>query len=135
METNKDLLDQVIQESLYEVQDKDVCSEPHIKAFKESMEALDRRIEIEKLNDKKRELAFKEKELEFKEKELALKEKSEKTGKVLKCIEVVAVPLVIVVAENIFKYHFMKSVCNFEKDYTFTTTPGRSISGLFKWKK
>lgn len=135
METNKELLDQVIEDDLITVQDHDVCSEPHHKAFKEVMEAFDRRIELEKIEEKKRELDFKEKELALREKELAFKEKSEKNGKVLKYIEVIGVPVGLLALEYVFKYHFMKTVCNFEKDYTFTTTPGRSISSLFKWRK
>lgn len=134
METNKELLDQVIEQSLMDVQDHEVCSEPHQKAFKEAMEAYDRRIELEKIEEKQRELALKEKEMELKERELANKEKSEKGIKVLKYIEI-GIPFGLLAVEYMFKHKFMKDVCNFEKDYTFTTTPGRSISSLFKWKK
>lgn len=135
METNKELLDQVIEGSLIDVQDHDVCSEPHNKAFKEAMEAYDRRIELEKIEEKQKELTLKERELDLREKELANKEKSEKGNKVLKYIEIIAVPIGVLTLDYVFKRSFMKSVCNFEKDYTFTTTPGKSISSLFKWKK
>lgn len=30
---------------------------------------------------------------------------------------------------------FAREICTFEKDYTFTTTPGRSLGGIFRFRK
>lgn len=130
-ETNKELLDQVIESSLVNVQDYEVCSDPHKAAFKEVKEAYELRIELERIEEKKRELALKEKELELREKEFAHKEKSEKSTKVLRYIEVIGIPLITIAAECAIQNYFVEKVCNFEKDYTFTTTPGRRISDVF----
>ena len=45
-------------------------------------------------------------------------------------VALVAVPMI----DNKFKTRFAEMICNFEKDYNFTTTAGRSLSSLFKFK-
>lgn len=82
--------------------------------FKEAMELADRIIDIEKFENEKKE-----------------KEKS----RLIKCIEVAAVPAGLFVLDCIFKRYYMRQICNFEKDYTFTTTPGKSIGSIFRFKK
>ena len=82
--------------------------------FKEAMEIADRIIEMEKLESDKKE-----------------KEKS----RIIKYIEVAAVPAGLFLLDCIFKRYYMRQVCNFEKDYTFTTTPGKSIGSIFRFKK
>lgn len=109
---SKELLEAVIERNLKIASETEVGTEKHVKAHKEAMEGIDRCIELDKIEDKKKE---------------------QKESKLVKYIEIAIIPAGLIVLDYAFKYHFMKTVCNFEKEYTFTTTPGRSISGLFKW--
>lgn len=128
---NIKLLEDVIKNRL-EITEDDVESEESKRAFKEAMEAIDKMIQLEKLEVSK---------LEVENKERLEREKFEKSNReqkkndILRIVEVVAVPVGLFVMDCLFKRYYMRSVCNFEKDYTFTTTPGKSISGLFKFKK
>lgn len=128
---NIKLLEDVIKNRL-EIAEDDVESEESKRAFKEAMEAIDKMIQLEKLEVSK---------LEVENKERLEREKFDKTNReqkkndILRIVEVVAVPVGLFVMDCLFKRYYMRSVCNFEKDYTFTTTPGKSISGLFKFKK
>ena len=45
-------------------------------------------------------------------------------------VALVAVPMI----DNKFKTRFAEMICSFEKDYNFTTTAGRSLSSLFKFR-
>jgi hypothetical protein len=111
---SKELLEAVIESNLKIAQEHAVGTEEHNRAYKEAMEGIDRCIELDKIEDKKKE---------------------QKESKIVKYIEIAIIPAGLVVLDYVFKYHFMKTVCNFEKEYTFTTTPGRSISSLFRFKK
>lgn len=57
-----------------------------------------------------------------------------KTERILKVLEVAAVVVITPLIDNKFRTKFAKMICNFEKDYNFTTTAGRSLSSLFKFK-
>lgn len=146
---NIKLLEDVIKNRL-EIAEDDVESEESKRAFKEAMEAIDKMIQLEKLEVSKLEVENKERlereklevsKLEAENKERLEREKFEKSNKeqkkndILRIVEVVAVPVGLFTLDCLFKRYYMRSVCNFEKDYTFTTTPGKSISGLFKFKK
>lgn len=111
---NKDKLDKVIDDRLNSVLLYDEGSEDAIRAFKEATKAIELRNEMEKIEDNK---------------------KSEKKNTVLKVVEIVAVPVGLFVLDAVFKTYYMKKVCNFEKDYTFTTTAGRGLSSLFQFRK
>lgn len=111
---NKENLDKVINDRLESVLIYEEGSEDATRAFKEAMKAIELRNEMEKIEDAK---------------------KSEKKNTVLKVVEIAAVPVGLFVLDAIFKNHYMKKVCNFEKDYTFTTTPGRGLSSLFQFRK
>ena len=111
---NKDLLEKVIKDRLESSLSKGLDPEEKKQAFKEAMEAMDRKTELEKIESAKTE---------------------QKTNRFVKVIEVAAVPVGLLTIENLFKFKFMKNVCHFEKDYTFTTTPGRSLSSWFRFKR
>ena len=102
------------------------------KAFKDAMAAIDRYIALKKMVN-----AEKENELNLElEKEKLENSKVEQNKKwILEIVIGAGIPVVLFVGDCLFKRYYMRSVCNFEKDYTFTTTPGRSISGLFKFRK
>ena len=53
----------------------------------------------------------------------------------IKGIEIAAAVLVTPIMDFRCKTAFAQMLCEFEKDYNFTTMAGRSLSGLFKFKK
>ena len=126
------LLDEVIEDRLNVAMDGRSSEEESKKAFKEAMEAIDRMIQIERIEVSKLELESKER---LEEKKLTKTKEEQKKNDIFRIVEVAAVPIALFIADCLFKRYYMRSVCNFEKDYTFTTTPGKSISGLFKFKK
>jgi hypothetical protein len=68
------------------------------------------------------------------ENELKLKRKEGIRDSVIKTVEIVGIVLVTPMIGYATKKAFAQMLCLFEKDYTFTTIPGRSLSGLFKFK-
>lgn len=50
----------------------------------------------------------------------------------LRVLEIAAAVVVAPIVEHKFRKGFAKMICEFEKDYNFTTTAGRSLSKLFK---
>lgn len=55
-----------------------------------------------------------------------------RTQRILKAVELTAAVILTPMIDNKFRTKFAKLICNFEKDYNFTTTAGRSLSKLFK---
>ena len=93
-------------------------------AFKEGMEAVTKQIELQKMKQ---------------EEERALREEENKKHDVFveRCIQVGTFAAGLVVAPAIeygVKKGFAKLLCEFEKDYSFTTSAGRSLSDLFKFR-
>lgn len=132
---NRELLEEVIKERLEGALNSSEKTEESKTAFKEAMVAIDRQIELSKMDDSYREQVEK-RELEEKKqiREDEFKEKESKWNKIIRGAEI-GVPLIALGIELVSKFRFMKNVCNFEKDYSFTTTPGRSLSSYFRWKK
>lgn len=139
-------LEKVIEDNLEEANECDLDTDEYKQFYKNAMAAVDRYIQIKKIESEEKELEQKRLKIENEEKELEQKlalekEKNEvlkqeqKVNRIIRIVEVAAVPVGLFVLDCLFKRYYMRSVCNFEKDYTFTTTPGRSISGLFKFKK
>ena len=102
---NKELLEKVIEDRLTTTQLVDVKPEDEKRAFDEAMEAYDRKIEIEKLEHSK---------------------KNEKWNKILKGVEL-GVEVGIVGVTILSRWKYAKAICNFEKDYTFTSSAGRDL--------
>lgn len=75
-------------------------------SFEEAMAAIDRQIELDKV----------------------------KKDKIMKCVEIGAAVVAAPLIEAGCKKAFAKMICTFEQDYTFTTTAGRALSSLFKFK-
>lgn len=111
---NKELLETVIKDRLEKANSEDLDMEVRKSNFKEAMDAIDRSIELEKISSAKIE---------------------QKWSRIAKYIEVGAIPACLIVIDYVCKRSHTTRICNFEKDYTFTTTPGRSLSGLFRFKK
>ena len=75
-------------------------------ALEEALKAIDRSIELEK----------------------------QKKEKIIKYVEIGALVIAAPLIDAKLKKVFAEMICNFEKDYTFTTTAGRSLSSLFRFK-
>lgn len=75
------------------------------QAFDEAMQAIDRQIELDK----------------------------NKRDKIIKCVEIGAAVIAAPLVEAGLRKMFAKTICEFEKDYTFTTSAGKSLSKLFKF--
>lgn len=111
---NKELLETVIKDRLEKANSKDVDPEVKKASFREAMEAIDRLVELEKNESSKKEQKF---------------------APLIKAMEVGVIPAGLILIDFLCKRSHTTRICNFEKDYTFTTTPGRSLSGLFRFKK
>lgn len=111
MET-KQLLEAVVKDRLEKAASMTLSQEDREAAFKEAMAATDRLTELEKVERDKPVLPV-----------------------WVKYVEIVGVPIVLGAVDYGFKKGFAKYICNFEKDYTFTTQAGRSLSQFFKFKK
>lgn len=165
-EENKQLLDEVIADRLEQALQLKAEDEGFNIVFKQAMDAIDRRLELSKIEAsdeqalKKQELAeqdmqkkyeLAEEELKKKQEqleqearrqefaELELKQKQEraekdmKIGWILKGVELGLLVVVVPIIRYRTNKGYAKLLCNFEKDYTFTTSGGRSLSRLFKF--
>ena len=127
-EKNRKLLEEVIEDRLTEALNGDVKSPETKTAFGEAMQALTTQTEITKM-----EIAHQEQE-EKRKAEDKFRMKETKWNVILRTAEVVAVPVGLCVINIVSRNRFAKRLCNFEKDYTFTTTAGRSLGSFFKFK-
>ena len=109
---NKKLLEEVIKDRLTKSLGDD--ADESSAAFKDAMEAIDRQVALDK----------EQAELD-----------KDKKDRMVKLVEigtaVVLAPLIELGCKKAFAY----MLCEFEKDYSFTTMAGKSLSGLFKFKK
>ena len=124
MDTTTDRLLATVAEDRLEASLKLEGEERHA-AFKEGMEAVSKQIELRKMKQ---------------EEERALREEENKKHDVFidRCIQVGTFAAGLIVApciEGAVKKGFAKLLCEFEKDYSFTTSAGRSLSNLFRFKK
>ena len=146
---NENLLEQVIEDRLNTALDNEVDVKVRSQAHKEAMEAIDRQIQLKKLAASEEEtkskqnveyarLAASKEETNSKQNveyaRLALERSEKKSNRIIKVVEIAAIPVGLFVADCLFKRYYMRQVCNFEKDYSFTTTPGKGISSLFRFK-
>lgn len=147
-EKNRKLLEKVIEKKLDEISSANT-QEDRDKAFRDALSAIDRSNESLKLENSKTELESKielekekfefEKECKknehkFKITDNDFREKEYKKNFLIRTIEVAIVPVGLCVINIISRNRFAKKICLFEKDYTFTTTPGRSLKEVFKFK-
>ena len=104
---NKELLEAVIEDKLEKSLKEDLDPEEREKIFKEAMLALDKDLEDEKT----------------------------KTNGFLKMLELGGLFLLVPIGDYIARDRFAKKCMDFERTDSFTTTPGRSLSSLFKFRK
>lgn len=97
-------------------------------------EAQDHEFNLEVIKQK-----YKMKELNVTKKieEAKMKLENDQAAKdrLIKCGEIALAVIVTPMIEAGCKKAFAKMICDFEKDYNFTTMAGRSLSTIFKFKK
>lgn len=118
---NKSMLDEVIEDRLNVALDPSAGRVEREAALKEAMDAIDRRNETLKID--------------ISSSEQIEKKKNDKWGLVLKVAEIAGICLVAPVVTLICNNAYAKRICNFETDYTFTTTAGKGLSKLFRFGK
>lgn len=121
METVKELLLEEIKHFHEIAIDEDVDHEERSRAHKLEMEATDRLAQLEKIN--------------LDQEKFENSKEDQKKSNVIRWVEVAAVPVGVLVLDHVFKRIYMVMVNDFEKDYTYTTSAGKAISGLFKFRK
>lgn len=121
---NRKLLDEVISSRLEYVSTYADANDNETEAFRQAMEAIDRQIKISELDASADEQIKKQDQS---------KEEAKK-DRLVKLVEICAVPLVLVGVQYVCNMRYAKVLCNFEKDYTFTTSAGRAMSKFFNFK-
>lgn len=101
---NKTLLEEVIKDRLERSLDEN--EEAREEAFREAMDAIDRQNELDKNNK----------------------------DRIVKVVEIGAAIIAVPLIEAGCKKAFAKMICEFEKDYTFTTSAGKALGNLFRFK-
>ncbi|MCF8018142.1 MAG: hypothetical protein K9L62_01965 [Vallitaleaceae bacterium] len=143
MERTNELLYEVINSRLEQALSNCKGGEKDSDKFMEAMDAYDRHLELLKIEDARikadQELKVRKMEAENAkveaERELELKRKEGKRDSIIKAVEIAGIILITPLIEYGTKKAFAQMLCLFEKDYTFTTIPGRSLNGLFRFKK
>ena len=102
---NRKLLEEVTKDRL-ETALTSEDEEKKKEAFKEAMEAVSKQTDIS----------------------------NARIDRIIRCAEIGATVLLVPTIDYFFKKKFSERICNFEKDYTFTTTAGKSLGGLFRFK-
>lgn len=97
-------------------------------------EAQDHEFNLEVIRQKYR---LKEANITKKIEEAKIKLENDQAAKdrLIKCGEIALAVIVTPMIEAGCKKAFAKMICDFEKDYNFTTMAGRSLSSIFKFKK
>lgn len=104
---NDELMDELIQDRMEKILEGDLDSEEEDRLFKQAMTALDKQNESDKT-----------------------------MGNIgTKALEIVGLVLIVPAIDYFGKERFMKKLCTWETNQSFTTTPGRSISNFFRWNK
>lgn len=124
-DSNRKLLSEVVNKRLNDALEKGVGSDEGKLAFEEAMKAVDREIELEKLEESRKDRT----------ENIKVKSDEAKKDRIVRFIEIGALMVAVPIVDTICKRSYAKLICNFEKDYTFTTTAGRQLSGLFRFKK
>lgn len=122
---NRELLEEVLKDRLEVANQAEAGSEESTAALKEAMDIVDR---IQKLDNN---------EID-KQRHIREEKAKAKTDKVMFWVhvgEIAATTVVVPTLYYVFNSGFARQVCEFEKDYSFTTGAGQAVRGLFskKW--
>lgn len=121
-EQNRDLLSEVIEDRLERALSGE---DDDNKAFKEAMEAISKQNELYSIDVSNQKNAHDEQ----------IRREEAKKDRIVQVATFAAGLVVAPIVEFICKKSYAKMLCEFEKDYTFTTTAGRGLSSLFRFKK
>lgn len=144
---NIGLLEEVIENRLERVLQNTTEGD---QSFDEAMKAIDRQIEMLKVasvdsktageieaKSKEAENAFMKMKVDMTiaEQEISQRKKEAQINLTLKIVEIGCLLLVAPVIKYGLDAAHARYICEFEKDFTFTTTPGKALLGLFRSKK
>ena len=140
---NRKLLESVIEDRLKRAEISQPGNEEDKQVFKEAMEALSKKIELDKIevsHDEQVEKLKIENERLKAECDKNLRDEAAKKKEAIMGygVQVGLFLLGITLGELIDyrkKMGFAKEICEFEKDYTFTTHAGKGLSSIFRFKK
>lgn len=118
-ERTKMLLAELIEQRLQEALNSD--GKNRADRVDEAMKALDRQIELSKLENE----SFEQNKAKD----------DSKWGMIIKAAEIGATILIVPAIDYLCKRAFAERICTFEKEDTFRTQAGKSLSGLFRFKK
>ena len=152
-EENRELLGQVTKNRLEKARDADPNTEEGKVAFKEAMEAVDRELNMMKIDNSSTDalgqlslertkaknsqdelIARREMDAKRQTSEDEHRKKESKRNFWIRVVEIGTAAVVAPVIGYGIKKGFAKMICTFEKDYTFTTTAGRSFGSFFRFK-
>lgn len=134
-ERNRELLDRVIENRLNEVLHPNAGSDEDKNTFKEAMDALNKKIELEKIETSHQEQIKKmEMEKERNHRDEIVKIEEARRDRIVQIGLFVGGAVLSPMIERWIKTGYAKMLCEFEKDYTFTTSAGRALSSLFRFK-
>ena len=171
-ETNRELLDQVINQNLSNALNAGEGSEEAKAYFRQAMDAIDRQINLNKVDcayqesyDKleaeksrideieKEKIAIEKQKLEIEERKIEIEnEKSEidkqnreqdekfkaeeaRNNLILRGVEIACGVIVTPIISYALNRGLSKVIMRWEEGNTFTTTPGKSLRGMFQFKK
>ena len=124
-EKQRELLREVVRARLEAVLESNADEEGVQEAFDQAMEAIDRDIEIAKIEASKEELLVK-------------KEQLKKEGRreiAIRCVEIGAATVIAPIVYYCTNKGFARLICEFEKNDYFSCSAGKSLSKLFKFGK
>ena len=124
VDKNRNLLDEVIRNHLEKVLDPDTDPAVRDTIFKQAMEAVDRDIELSKF------YATCEEQVQKQE----LTKSEAKKDRWIRVIEIFAAAILTPIIAHFCNKGLAKVLCEFEKDYTFTTSAGKALSKMFKFR-
>lgn len=140
---NRKLLESVIEDRLKRAEISQPGNEEDKQVFKEAMEALSKKIELDKIEVSHDEQVEKLKienerlkaECDKNLRDEAAKKKEANKDRLVQVGLFVAGLTIGELVDYLKKKAFARDICEFEKDYTFTTHAGKGLSSLFRWKK
>lgn len=117
-------------------QEFEMSKEDNRQGFEMKKDRLDKEFQMDmEVKKETFELARDNNNYEHEMKKLKMVNKNNRRDRLIKLVEIGAITVVAPLLDAGCKKAFAEMLCEFEKDYNFTTMAGKSLSGLFKFKK
>lgn len=113
--SNKALLETLINDRLKKAIDSETKDTERKQSFEEAMNAIEQQTRMNDVTDSH--------------------DRETSNDRIFKWVELAATIVLVPIIDIVGKRAFARDICNFEKDYTFTTSAGRSLGNLFHFKK